>query len=330
MRESELFFTSSLPKFSFDQCLLIYDRRLLKQCGKWIQHFPHAYGVQSGERLKDLTFFSEHVHKLLRKSSSIAPKDLTVVGFGGGSVGDFAGFFASVFKRGVRFEQVPSTWLAALDSAHGGKTALNVQGFKNQIGTFYPASKVHLVREVLQELNEKRFREAWPEAVKVALLQGPELLRKVSRADDSARLWKLLPQLIEAKLRVVRLDPEEKSGVRHLLNLGHTLGHVIESELGLAHGLAIGYGTRFALQWSEVRFDFPLSKYESELRGLPSASDLRKVLGRLKNVRRALNEDKKKSGRDQVRFIFLKDAGRSEIESVGLDQILAEVLRQQE
>ena len=96
------------------------------RCSAGCMAFPQRYGVCAGEDLKDLAAFPKHVEHLLEIAAPLPQSRLSVVALGGGSVGDFAGFFASVFKRGVPLQQIPSTWLAAIDSAHGGKNALNV------------------------------------------------------------------------------------------------------------------------------------------------------------------------------------------------------------
>src|SRR5690606_32869940 len=117
--------------------LVIYDQilaRVSPQFRTWVNQFPFRYAVKSGETLKDLEAFAQHARKLSKIAEPLAPRQMTVVAVGGGSVGDFAGFFASIYKRGVSLIHVPSTWLAAVDSSHGGKTALNSFGAKNQFG----------------------------------------------------------------------------------------------------------------------------------------------------------------------------------------------------
>lgn len=328
MRESQRVFRERLPKPSdFTDSLLIYDRRLAKRWGSWIRRFPRSYAVTSGEDLKDLRRFPAHVEKILKKTEGLSPAKLTIVAFGGGSVGDFAGFLASVFKRGVDLVQIPSTWLAAIDSAHGGKTALNAGRAKNQVGTFYPARQVILVREVLLDLGRDRFLDAWPEAVKVALLSGTKDLVPLLNSQTPRGLWDLLPRLIEAKLRIVRRDPLEKKGIRHLLNFGHTVGHLIEAETGMSHGLAIGYGLSFAMVWSEKREGLRAEEW-IEACGLPSGRQLAKVLGRLKQARSLISQDKKIFSTGRVRFVFLRAPGRPLIESVGIDEIVGEIRRQ--
>ena len=116
-----------------EKFLLIYDKRVIKSEGlaKWMKEFKYHYPVTAGEGLKDLKTLPYHVKKIFRMVSPFSPQSLCVVAIGGGSVGDFAGFLASILKRGVPLIHLPTTLLAAMDSAHGGKTALNVHEFKN-------------------------------------------------------------------------------------------------------------------------------------------------------------------------------------------------------
>jgi 3-dehydroquinate synthase len=178
---SELIFTVGLPNIKNKKnCILIYDKILTsKKLTTWIQTFPNKYGVHSGESLKETKNFHQHIQKILKLSVGISKQEITIVALGGGSIGDFSGFVASVLKRGVRLVHVPSTWLSAIDSAHGGKTALNAGGIKNQIGTFYPAQKTYISKKILFTQPEIRLQDAWGEALKTALLSGPGLYKKL-------------------------------------------------------------------------------------------------------------------------------------------------------
>ena len=184
-----------------------------------------VYFVRSGEVLKDVADFPAHVLELHVLSEGISPKDLTFISLGGGSVGDFAGFVASIYKRGVSLIHVPTTWLSAIDSAHGGKTALNLAQAKNQIGTFYAAEQVWLVEDLLLQQPEARLQEAWGEIFKTALLDL-SVWHSIQRMKkyDSKSLFAVMKILIAAKMKVVKKDPFEEAGHRHLLNLGHTVG----------------------------------------------------------------------------------------------------------
>lgn len=320
-----------------DEALLIFDRSLLKRpsMGSWIRKFPHRYGVAAGESLKEIRSFPGHIEKILKISKEIPNRRMKIVILGGGSVGDFAGFVASVYKRGVPVIQVPSTWLAAIDSAHGGKNGLNVSGTKNQIGTIHPPQEVHLVKSFLDAQPEARAIEAAGEILKVALLKGGALMRMpwdISHSSDS--LWKALPTAIAGKMSIVRKDPFEQTGVRHLLNLGHTMGHVFEAEMGLPHGLAVAYGLVFATAFSRHAGECSEAAYgrmiSHPLWGLFIPSPLyRECLSiSVKKIESLLLQDKKRSGKGRLRFIFLKAPGKPVIREIPVREIIAEVERQ--
>lgn len=320
------------------ETLLIYDQFLESSpaVAKWIASFPQRYGVTSGEELKSIDSFPSHIKKIMSIAESLSSRYMSIVVLGGGSVGDFGGFVASIFKRGVRLVQIPSTWLAAIDSAHGGKTALNVDGVKNQIGTFYPADKIYLVKSLLLSQPAVRAQDAFSEIYKVALLQGGVFWQSFAKdgRPDGAVLWKFLKPAIAAKYKIVDRDPLEKTGHRHLLNFGHSMGHVLESLHQLPHGTAINYGLEFALVWSQTQkilkpamakkiFSAPASQYllSPGSAGLLNTSNAAKM-------KSLLEGDKKKVSSQKMRFIFCQAPGKCLIQEVSFTQILAEVLRQ--
>ena len=323
------------PK-GFGPCaVLIYDRKLVRLVPgfkAWASRFPASWPVTAGERLKSVRNFPSAVERLAKIAGGWPPRETVIVAVGGGSVGDFAGFLASVFKRGVRLQHLPSTWLSALDSAHGGKTALNVGGFKNQIGTFYAAERTLLCRPLLGGQPRARAREATGELAKIALIDGGAWARrlKVREGREGEAIWKALSPAIEAKLRIVRRDPRETSGGRQVLNLGHTFGHVLESELGLAHGDAVAHGLDFALAWSAHRRLLSQPAFE-DLRsfhreGMFFRSPPPPPLSERK-LRAALSQDKKRE-RSGIVFIFVRGWGRTERVTVTIDEIVAEARRQ--
>lgn len=330
MESVKLLFIDQLPKAKecSRESLLIFDSVLEKKFSKWIRSFPNRYKVQSGEGLKDLDKLPMHLKKISQLIGNQSPKKIQIVAFGGGSVGDFAGFIASIYKRGVRFTQIPSTWLAAIDSAHGGKTALNVGGLKNQIGTIYPASEIFCVQEVLFSQPRIRADEALGELIKIALLEGNELFKNVMNIQgpiEHKKIWSVLGPAIEAKYKIVAQDPYEETGYRHLLNLGHTFGHAVETVHGLPHGVAVNIGLHFALKWSVKRGYLPQSTYH-EILASPMGKyliDLEPYLHKsfFARYRKAMSVDKKKTSDKQLRFIFLQAPGRPLIEEVRTQEI---------
>lgn len=312
--------------------ILIYDKILEKKFATFIRGFPRRYAVKSGEGLKDLKAFPGHMQQILKLADGVAKSDLRIVVLGGGSVGDFAGFVASILKRGVPVVQVPSTWLAAVDSAHGGKTALNVEGYKNQVGSFWPARRCVLAKDLLLSQPLPRLQDSYAEILKIALLQGGTLWRSVIAQKPSTSLvWRLLPQLIQAKWRVVSKDPFEQTGVREILNLGHTLGHVFEKEKKWSHGKAVLWGLRFAVDFSVERGLVRSQAWLNELRShpyWPSDLEFQKELRTLKSWRASLSKDKKAAREGKFRFILLKAPGRPVVAHLSIDEIGAELRRQ--
>ncbi|MDR1747695.1 MAG: 3-dehydroquinate synthase [Spirochaetaceae bacterium] len=182
-------------------------------------------------------------------------RDGVFTGFGGGVICDMTAFAASVYMRGAGLELVPTTLLAMVDAAVGGKTACDFGGAKNAVGTFYPASKLHICPAFIDTLPEAEYRSGLAEAVKTAMLYDPELFSLFRRekaavlARDRAVLGGIIRRCVELKAQVVEEDFTEK-GRRMELNLGHTFAHALESAVGLGeitHGEAVAWGIARAL-----------------------------------------------------------------------------------
>ena len=238
--------------------VFVVDSRFALRHG-WSQ--PNAVFVDAGESLKTLTALGELAQRVLEIRST---KPMTLVAVGGGSVGDAVGFLASVLWRGVRLWHVPTTLLAAADSAHGGKTALNLGTAKNQLGTFWPAEVVVLIDEVFEALPVAIRADAMAEIIKALWLHAvPErdLLDTVGVGtlafgpweDAGAALLTLLESAIEVKQGIVARDPRETLGIRTLLNLGHTIAHALELEASFSHGRAVAWGLACAAEVSSRR-----------------------------------------------------------------------------
>lgn len=175
-------------------------------------------------------------------------KDTFLLNFGGGVVCDLGGFVASTYKRGIRFANCPTTLLAMIDAAVGGKTGVNLQHLKNAVGTFYfPDLELPVDITFLETLPEKELRSGFGELVKYALIGSAELFDDLCRMESLSEIrTEFVDVCIKFKQEVVGKDPEDE-GFRHILNFGHTFGHAIESyhaEIGkpIAHGLAVAQG----------------------------------------------------------------------------------------
>lgn len=334
---TELVYQSGLPspaslrkRLQVKRLVVIYDQRLLKHSWMkaWLSKFEHSFAVRAGEELKQVSSFESLARKILPRIEGQSRQEVALVALGGGSVGDFVGFLASVLKRGLVFGNLPSTWLAAMDSAHGGKTALNIDGAKNQIGTFYPARTVWLSRRLLESSGSKNLESVKGEVIKTILIEGGAIYNRVSLQMKlrSFQLWKELPFLIGAKMRVVKRDMDESKGHRHVLNFGHTLGHIIEADKHLPHGVAVLLGLRFAVEWSCRRKLMSFADY-MKVRALLDLSTVRMPKLSKARVEKLLRQDKKSLGK-KIRFVFLRKPGQMQIIPVTVSEFLKECQRQ--
>ena len=203
--------------------------------------------MPDGERFKKLAT----VEKLAETLVSLgADRNAVIVAFGGGVVGDVAGLLASVFMRGVDLVQIPTTVQAQLDAAIGGKTGVNLRAGKNLIGTFHQPRAVLIDPAILSTLPEREFRAGLYEALKCGVIGKPALFGclenvkvKVLRRDVLALEW-VIAESVRLKAEVVSSD-ERESGLRRVLNFGHTIGHALEAESGyrrFLHGEAVAWG----------------------------------------------------------------------------------------
>ncbi|HXO20745.1 MAG TPA: 3-dehydroquinate synthase [Thermoanaerobaculia bacterium] len=188
-------------------------------------------------------------------------RDSRLLAFGGGSVGDLGGFAAGCFLRGIEVVQLPTTLLAQVDAAIGGKTAVDLPAGKNTVGLFHHPAQVVADTALLSTLPREELRSGLVEVMKMACLLDPPLFARLEAelpallAGDPRALAPVVAAGAAAKARVVERDPRE-AGDRRLLNLGHTLGHAIEAAQeygGLRHGEAVAYGILFALRLAASR-----------------------------------------------------------------------------
>jgi 3-dehydroquinate synthase len=212
--------------------------------------------VPRGEEAKDWTYLQQLIAAFAERNLD---RSSAVAAFGGGSVGDLTGLAAGLFKRGLRVVHLPTTLLAQADSAVGGKTAIDALGQKNLVGMFHQPSLVVADVDLLQTLDERQLRAGYAEVVKYGLI-GHEALFAWMEGHGAALLAgnreyreEAVWQSIAAKGRMVEADVTDRSGVRALLNLGHTFGHAIESAAGLGevlHGEAVALGMVLAFDVS--------------------------------------------------------------------------------
>jgi 3-dehydroquinate synthase len=178
----------------------------------------------------------------------------TVVGVGGGSVSDVAGFVAGTWLRGVEVVHLPTTLLGAVDAAIGGKTGVNLAG-KNLVGVFWHPTRVVVDVTVLEDLPASLRREGLSEAIKAGLVGDPDLFELLAKHGESAPLEAVVSRSAAVKARIVSED-EREVGIRSILNFGHTIGHAIEFSSPLSHGECVAVGMISACAISEQRLGF--------------------------------------------------------------------------
>ena len=228
----------------------------------WQFHCHHLAAALAGRSHEILIFPGGEEHKRLSTVESLAEqmvqrggeRSSLVIAFGGGVVNDVAGFLAAVFMRGVPVLQIPTTLLAQVDAAIGGKTGVDLACGKNLVGAFHQPIAVLIDPEVLSTLPEREYRAGLFEVIKCGIIRSPELFALLAerRADVLARkpdvVERLIAECVRIKAEVVSAD-ERESGIRVILNLGHTAGHALEAETGYSrflHGEAIAFGMRVA------------------------------------------------------------------------------------
>jgi len=251
---------------------------------RWGGEFARAAGlknyatimVPAGERSKSLRSVDRVAGALLAKG---ADRRSLLIAFGGGVVGDLGGFVASTYMRGIDCVQVPTTVVAQVDSAIGGKTAVNVGTMKNLVGTFFPPRVVLSDPQALSTLDTRTFRSGLYEVIKHAVLSSPRLFRELEAVLDglvpsnARNLGPILARAAQVKVNVVSRD-EREAGLRRILNLGHTFGHALEEVTHyrrFLHGEAVGWGMLAAVRLAEKR-------------GLLKASEADRISGLVRRV----------------------------------------------
>ena len=220
---------------------------------------------------------------------------------------------------------MPSTWLSSIDSSHGGKSALNIPPFKNQIGTIYVAEKVYLIKDLLFSQPEFLADDAMGELWKIALIEDKSLWNDLSQSNQSTKeiLWRFLERAIEAKWKVILQDPYEKNKRRQVLNLGHTLAHIIEGIHGFNHGESVALGLEFSLNFSSER-DYISDEFRDIILSVMKKQgfeSIRKPIDEGIFLSSLLN-DKKRTNSGEIIFIFLEGLGAIKREALKTTEII--------
>ena len=279
--------------------------------------------IPAGEEHKRLSTVEGIYHDLL--ANGMTRKDL-IIALGGGVVGDITGFAAATFLRGVSLCQIPTTLLAQVDSSVGGKTGVDMPEGKNLVGAFYQPRLVLIDPAVLATLPDQTFADGMAEVVKYGYISNREILDMVSAPDYKKNIERIICECVRIKRDVVTID-EHDTGLRMILNFGHTIGHAAEklgNYVDLTHGQAVAVGMVAAMRLSAMLGNEDLSERLIgilEHIGLPTELKY----GR-EDIYRSLLSDKKKFGAT-VNFILVREPGRAEITPIGAEKLHEYVLK---
>ena len=314
-------------------CVIVSDANVAELHLPSLQAALAAAGIKSaaaivapGETSKGYAGLSDLCEELL--AAGVERSDL-VLAFGGGVVGDLAGFAAAILRRGIAYVQVPTTLLAQVDSAVGGKTGINSALGKNLIGAFHQPRAVIADLALLETLPPRELRAGYAEVVKYGLLGDHAFFAWLEQhgravlACDAQALKHAVATSCRAKAAIVAAD-ETETGRRALLNLGHTFGHALEAATGygerLIHGEAVAIGMAMAFRLSERLGRCPpgtAARVEAHLRGLGLPSDLAAIRPLLPDAAAllAIMRRDKKARAGEIAFVLVRGIGEAYVET---------------
>lgn len=309
----------------YDKLFILTDNHTFCQCLPVIQEI---------DQVKNATYITigvEDVNKTLetlayvwlKLSNGGATRHSLIINLGGGMVTDLGGFAAATFKRGIQFINIPTTLLSMVDAAVGGKTGINFNGLKNEIGAFAPASEVIIDSVFLKTSDYENIISGYAEMLKHGLISTEDNWKELIKFDfdkdiDYKSLQELIGKSVEIKENIVEQDPNEK-GIRKALNLGHTIGHAFESfalktEHPVLHGYAVAWGLVCELYLSHVKLNFPKEKLRQ------TVTFIKEHYGKLNfsckdydTLYEFMTHDKKNESSGSINFTLLSNIGEIKI-----------------
>ena len=280
--------------------------------------FAHAFvEMRDGESYKRMFTVDQLAESLVRLG---ADRKALVIAFGGGVVGDVAGMLASVYMRGVKLVQIPTTVQAQLDAAIGGKTGVNLRAGKNLVGTFYQPELVLIDPATLETLPQREFRSGMYEAIKAGIIGKPQLFDQLAQLsikrlrEDAKAVTVAISESVKLKAEVVSAD-EREGDLRRVLNLGHTLGHALEAATDykhFLHGEAVAWGMQAA---ARIALDLSVcdsTTYERIRAAVHAWGPLPDVNIQNARLLKLLRSDKKTEA-GTVHFVLPREVGKIEI-----------------
>lgn len=329
----------ALSESDHDRLFVLVDECTKEKCWNKIKVFyslknAHVITIKPSDSNKTLESIS-HVWKELGNNGGT--RHSCLVNLGGGMVTDLGGFAASTFKRGINFINIPTTLLSMVDASVGGKTGINFNGLKNEIGTFCNANFVLLCTDFLTTLDSANLLSGYAEMLKHGLISNIDMLAELLNFDvchiqdkeQRLQLSRMISDSVEVKKNIVEKDPKE-NGIRKALNLGHTFGHAFESwslkRTPVLHGYAVAWGLVCELYLSHVITGFPIDTmrqtvdYIRNHYGIPpvTCDDYHELID-------LMHHDKKNRG-ESINFTLLAEVGDIRLDQHATLDIIKEAI----
>jgi len=259
----------------------------------------------AGEKSKNIKEYQRIINLLISNNIS---KNVTILALGGGVTGDLTGFIASTIYRGVDYIQIPTSLLAQVDSSIGGKVAINSDTSKNTIGSFYPPKSVLIDPDTLASLPQRHINNGIAEIIKYAVIASPTLFKKISEENIMNNFEEIIYECLKIKKDIVEKD-EFDTGLRHILNFGHTYGHAYEAYYEFnkyLHGEAVSLGM-IKMVSDQLR---PVLKAVLKKYNLPVSDSVK-----TKELLKYIKQDKKATT-DSLSVIYVEKIGVPEIRKI--------------
>lgn len=327
--------TEAVAGCPHDKLFILADEHTHNLCLPLIAHLECLHGasiicIKAEDTHKTLDTLAEVWNHL---SSNGATRHSLLINVGGGMVTDLGGFAAATFKRGISYINIPTTLLSMVDAAVGGKTGINFNGLKNEIGAFAPAVTVLISGRFLQSLDQENLLSGYAEMLKHGLISNvghwAELLNFDICQADFAHLQDLAGTSVHVKEEIVTQDPFEK-GIRKALNLGHTIGHAFESfaltRKPVLHGYAVAWGLVCELYLSVLKAGFPKDKLRQTVQFIKeNYGSLHFTCDDYEQLYKYMKHDKKNTS-DAINFTLLADIGDIRINQTASREEIFELL----
>lgn len=324
----------AIKSIRHDKIFILTDKNTHIHCYQFIKNTP------SISEAKLITIPADDSNKTIDNLSKVwedlthngATRHSLLINLGGGMVTDLGGFAAATFKRGIKYINIPTTLLGAVDAAVGGKTGINFAGFKNEIGAFYPSEQVIISTEFFHTLSHEAILSGYAEMIKHALIHSSSDLDKLLTFPldniDFSQLNELLLRSVGIKRGIVDQDPFEKN-IRKALNLGHTTAHAFESfaiaqQRPIPHGYAVAWGIIVELYLSLRICNFPQDKLQKTIRFIQQNYGAFNIgCDDYETLFEIAKHDKKNQG-DKINFTLLSAIGNVRIDQIAEKELIFE------